>query len=325
MRSLKSFALRFQRSLRRSFRRLLGHRLDGLAWRILWGRGNERVPVPYPPGYFYSPLPSREDIESSRRQDPCPSSMPAIDLNLDGQLDLLTALKPFYDEQPFSLHPASGMRYSFKNEGYPCADAIVLHCLLREFEPRRLIEVGSGWSTCVTLDTAERFLPQPIDLTLIEPYADILRGLVRPGDLDSIDLHELRLQDVPLSLFDTLEEGDVLFVDSTHVAKTGSDVNRLVFEILPRLAPGVHVHLHDICYPFEYPDAWVDLGWGWNEAYLVRAFLQYNRSFTVEFFTDMLRKREAQRLSDDYPLLLESPGSNPRISPPGSLWLLKTA
>jgi hypothetical protein len=278
----------------------------------------------FPPGHYYSTVPSRQDIDSSRLQDPCPQNIPAIDLNLEGQLELLGALKPFYDQQPFSLHPTPGRRYHFTNDAYPCADAIVLYCLLRKLQPRRLIEVGSGWSTCVVLDTAEQFLANGIELTLIEPHPDRLFSLVRPSDLDSVDLRVQRLQDVPLSLFQTLEEDDVLFVDSTHVSKTGSDVNRLVFEVLPRLATGVHIHIHDVHYPFEYPEGWVEHGWAWNETFLVRAFLQYNRSFSVEFFTDMLRKRGAPPLALDFKLLLESPGvTNPRMSPPGSLWIRK--
>jgi len=278
----------------------------------------------YPPGHYYSPIPSQQDIDNSRLQDPCPKTIPAIDLNLAAQLELLGTLTPFYDEQPFSLHATPGTRYHFTNNVYPCADAIVLYCLLRKFRPRRLIEVGSGWSTCVILDTADQFLANSMRLTLIEPYPDRLFSLVFPGDLDSVDLRVQRIQDVPLSLFEALEEDDVLFVDSSHVSKTGSDVNRLVLEVLPRLAAGVHIHIHDVHYPFEYPEGWVQQGWAWNETFLIRAFLQYSRAFTVEFFTDMLRKCQTQRLAIDFPLLLESPGvTDPRISPPGSFWLRK--
>jgi hypothetical protein len=312
------------RALRRTVSLRLRNRARMRATALLYGPSTVLAPMKFPPGHYHSPIPSQRDITYSRLHDPCPSSLPAIDLNLDGQLELLESVKPFYEEQPFTLHPNPRTRYHFTNDVYPCADAIVLYCLLRRFGPQRLIEIGSGWSTCVTLDTAEHFLAGPIELTLIEPYPDRLLTLVRPGDLDAADLRAEQLQDVPVSLFESLQKDDVLFIDSTHVSKTGSDVNYLMFEILPRLAAGVHVHIHDVHYPFEYPEGWVQEGWGWNETFLVRAFLQYNHAFTVEFFTDMLRKREAQRLAIDFPLLLESPGaSDPRFSPPGSLWLCK--
>jgi hypothetical protein len=97
------------------------------------------------------------------------------------------------------------------------------------------------------------------------------------------------LQDVPLSTFQLLDSGDVLFVDSTHVAKLGSDVNRILFEILPALASGVVVHFHDVFYPFEYPKNWVREGRGWNETYVLRAFLEYNEAFEILLWGHMLR------------------------------------
>ena len=81
------------------------------------------------------------------------------------------------------------------------------------------------------------------------------------------------MQAVDLAVFDVLGPGDVLFIDSTHVARTGGDVVHDVFAILPRLAAGVRVHFHDVFYPFEYPAAWVFEGRAWNELYLLRALL----------------------------------------------------
>ncbi len=110
---------------------------------------------------------------------------------------------------------------------------------------------------------------------------------------------------MPLSVFQSLNSGDVLFVDSTHVTKLGSDVNRIFFEILPALASGVIVHFHDIFYPFEYPRAWVREGRGWNETYLLRAFLEYNEAYEVLLWAHML-------------------GIEGRLAQPaGSIWLRK--
>jgi hypothetical protein len=116
-------------------------------------------------------------------------------------------------------------------------------------------------------------------------------------------------QDVPLPEFSKLAAGDMLFIDSSHVAKTGSDVNFLVFEVLPILQPGVIVHVHDILWPFEYPQEWVvKLRWSWNEAYLLRAFLQFNTAFEIMLFNSYVGERRRSFLEKRMPLALSIGG-----------------
>jgi hypothetical protein len=295
-----------------------------LAQRVVYGPGS-LPPMFFRPGSYYSTIPSEKDIAkylATARQ--VPDSLGGIDLNLDGQLRLLRAFQPFYDEQPFTIAPRAGFRYRFENDWYPCADGLILYCLLRLLRPKRLIEVGSGWSTCVTLDTREHFLGSLPAVTLVEPHPERLLELVSERDLAQTELHRSEVQDIPLKEFEKLEDGDVLFVDSTHVTKLGSDVNYLVFEVLPCLARGVYVHFHDIHYPFEYTPPWVKEGWGWNEAYLLRAFLQYNSDFEVALWYSLLKKQTPDVLQREFPLLLENPGvSDQEDTPAGSLWLRK--
>lgn len=115
--------------------------------------------------------------------------------------------------------------------------------------------------------------------------------------------------------FDILKENDILFVDSTHVSKVGSDVNYLLFEILPRLNKGVYIHFHDIFYPFEYPKEWIYDGKAWNEDYILRAFLQYNDSFKIFFFNTFLESFFREKFTLEMPLCLKNTG--------GSLWIKK--
>jgi hypothetical protein len=136
------------------------------------------------------------------------------------------------------------------------------------------------------LDVHEHLLDQPIAFTFIDPYPARLRSLLRTEDQAEI-LPE-QVQRIPLERFEALESGDILFIDSSHVAKTGGDVNFLVFEVLPRLKAGVRVHVHDIVYPFEYPREWALEGRAWNESYLLRAFLQYNTTYQIEMFPSYL-------------------------------------
>lgn len=92
-----------------------------------------------------------------------------------------------------------------------------------------------------------------------------------------------------------------MFVDSTHVSKTGSDVNYLFFEIIPRLNPGVIIHLHDIFYPFEYPHKWLKQGMVWNELFLLRSFLQYNDNYEILYFQNMIEKLYKTKLESVWP------------------------
>ena len=128
-------------------------------------------------------------------------------------------------------------------------------------------------------------------------------------------LMQLPLQSVDLEVFRQLHSGDFLFIDSTHVARAGSDVNYLLSDVLPALAQGVIVHIHDIFYPFEYDPAWVLEGRDWNEAYMLRAFLQYNNTFEILLFTSYLEHHHAAGLADALPEAPKNSG--------GGIWLRK--
>ena len=237
------------------------------------------------PGHPSSPIPSLEELK--RRENEIwrqpPEELPAVTLNASGQLHLLRVFENFYREAPsFPALQGPEWRYYHDNGYFPLGDALTLYCMLRYLRPRRVIEVGSGHSSCVTLDVNDRFFGNAIACTFIEPYPQRLRSLLRPQD--QIELIEKPLQDVDLDLFRQLGPRDILFLDSTHAAKCGGDVNRIFFEILPALGSGVFVHVHDIHYPFEYPKVWVYQGMHWNEDYLLHAFLQYNRAFSIQFW-----------------------------------------
>src|SRR5215467_5151994 len=230
-----------------------------------------------PPGHFYSPIPAITEVKINEEEIfEHPPKIRGIDLRENEQLDLLKRFSTFYSEQPFTAEPQPGRRYYFENPNYSYNDAIVLYCMMRHVKPRRMMEIGSGYSSCAMLDVNELFFDNSISCTFIDPYPQLLRDLLNDSDHLRIQVIPRKVQDVDIQMFRELQSGDILFVDSSHVTKTGSDVNYIVFKILPLLREGVHVHFHDIFYPFEYPLDWVYEGRGWNEAYLVRAFLQYN-------------------------------------------------
>lgn len=268
------------------------------------------------PGHFYSPIPNLEEIRAREGElfgEP-PPSLPGIALREREQLALLNQLAVLYRDQPFPRTKGT-TRYYFENGAYSYGDALFLHCMLRHLQPKRVIEVGSGYSSAVMLDTNELFLGGRAQLTFIDPDPTTLRSLLRPDD--HVEFLQLRVQDVPLDRFDTLEAEDVLFIDSTHVAKTGSDVNRLLFDVLPRLKEGVYIHFHDVFYPFEYPKEWVYEGRAWNEDYILRAFLSYNGAFEIVLFANWLGQFQREWLEKEMPMVLENPG--------GSLWIRRSS
>ncbi len=273
----------------------------------------------YLPGHYYSAVPDVEELKMRDKEifGDRPRALPGIDLNEAEQLNLLNQLKVYYSELPFTPQPAPDLRYYYENDYYCYSDAIFLYALLRHLQPKRLIEIGSGFSSAVTLDTNERFLNHRIACCFIEPFPDRLRTLLKPEDHERINILSVPLQDVPLSKFADLIAGDILFIDSTHVLKTGSDVNYLLFQILPSLATGVYVHFHDIFYPFEYLRDWVYEGRAWNEAYALRAFLQYNSAFKIVLFNTFLETFHTKFFEAEMPLCLKNWG--------GSLWLQKVA
>jgi hypothetical protein len=140
-----------------------------------------------------------------------------------------------------------------------------------------------------------------LDLTLIDPALDDLRNLFGPRGSGAAHHYSAPVQNVPLEVFARLESSDILFIDSSHILKTGSDVNHYLFEILPILQPGVLVHIHDILYPFEYPEAWVlEDKRSWNEAYALRAFLEYNSAFEIVYWNNFVWRH----LRDDLAALM---------------------
>jgi hypothetical protein len=269
-----------------------------------------------PNGHFYSPVPLLDEVRANEERifGPAPDTIPGVDLRRSHQRQLLEGFAALYESIPFTQQKQVG-RYFYDNPAYSYSDAIFLHCMIRHARPKKIVEVGSGYSSCATLDTNELFFGNSIECTFIEPYPALLKSLVRPSDIERIRILPHRVQDVDMSIFEGLAQSDILFIDSTHVSKIGSDVNRLFFEILPALTSGVYIHFHDIFYPFEYPREWIYEGRAWNEIYTLRAFLQYNDAFEIVCFNTYLQHFFYEFFAQHMPLCLKNTG--------GSIWLRK--
>ena len=170
----------------------------------------------FPAGHFYSPIPSLQEIKENEDKIFCniPRLLPGINLNEEKQLDNLYKLATFYPEIPWSKESISNFRYYYDNPAFSYGDAITLFGILRLLSPKKLVEVGSGYSSCVTLDVNEIYFSNQIDCTFIEPYPELLYSLVKEQDKERITILPNKLQDIDVSLFQTLEENDILFIDS---------------------------------------------------------------------------------------------------------------
>lgn len=293
----------------------LGYSIHETAWIEQLKRGQC---LHVPPGHFYSPHPDLEEVRA--REESIFSREKAvlgIDLREEEQFQTLLKIADMYPSINFPESKTLEFRYYFDNPFYTYSDAIVLHAMLRIIQPHRLIEVGSGFSSAMTLDTNEFYFQNTIDVTLIEPHPELLYSLMKPQDKDRITIIASQLQDLDPSFFEKLENNDILFIDSTHVSKVNSDVNFIFFEVLPRLKRGVHIHFHDIFYPFEYIKEWIYQGWTWQEAYVLRAFLMDNPRYQITYFQDFMFNRHGQYFAEHLPLCLKNGGAN--------LWLKKVS
>ena len=269
----------------------------------------------HPPGHYYSPIVNPSELKTHFRVDRKKrvDDLPGLfvrDATLQAEFAVLA---PLIAKHRFSTTKTEGERYFIDNGVYPQGDAIILAAMIARFRPKQIIEIGSGFSTACMLDAIER---EGLETTIIcvEPFPKRLRSTLTDRDTDRVTIIEAMVQTTAPEMYDTLEAGDILFIDSTHVVKTGSDVCFEIFEILPRLKPGVIVHFHDIQYPFEYPDVWIfDKRWSWNEIYMVRAFLMYNDRFSVIAFNSYWGQLHRPELESAYGAPVPKPG--------GSIWM----
>src|SRR5262245_34414493 len=298
------------------------------AIRSMWRRITERVDTTWFPYFerigihtkkvhFYSPIPDTRTLPSElwdRR-----SKTPGVDMRLDSQTQLATELglryRSEFAEFPFETD-GDPQHFYLDNGMYGCVDAELLHGLIRRERPKRIVEIGSGFTTLIASRALSRNAAEgfPGAITSIEPFPRaFLAGLPHVTEI-----RRQPVQEVPLSEFEELASGDILFIDSTHVAKVGSDVCYEFLEIIPRLKPGVLVHVHDIFFPEEYPRQWImENHYFWNEQYVLQAFLAFNTAFEVIWSGRYMHVTNPEVLERAFP----SYPSRASFNFPGSFWM----
>jgi predicted O-methyltransferase YrrM len=281
-------------------------------------KSRQGVEPGHPVGHYYSPVVDPRAIDIAKLDRPLsPAELEILGLSLSKMQRFWQENLHIISSSTFPRSATPGRRYYLENPVFSYADALMLRTMLLVYKPRRVIEIGGGFSSAVMLDTADECGLQT-RFTIVDPYPDTLRTLLLPRDTGNVEIIEKPVQDADLGLFSAIEENDILFIDSTHVLKTQSDVCREFFEILPILRKGVLIHLHDIFYPFEYPRSWIfDARYSWNELYGLRLFLMYNKRFETIFFNNMFGRLEEKLVRETCPLYLENIG--------GSFWMRKRA
>ncbi|MEZ5921121.1 MAG: class I SAM-dependent methyltransferase [Parvularculaceae bacterium] len=273
------------------------------------------------PAHYYAPTPTVARLKSdlwAKRE-----SLYGLDLKIDEALALLQTFAETYAAE-YNNFPRQKLddprRFTLANPAYGAGDAELYYAMIRHLKPRRVIEIGCGYSTLAAslaiAKNREEAPDRPCHYVCIEPY---LPEYLRPAPDGVSEVIELGVEKTPLSRFEELSDGDILFIDSTHVAAIGSDVVYEYLDILPRLQKGVVVHIHDIFLPLEYPEKWTrEQRYFWNEQYLLQAFLLHNDAWEVMMPAHALYALHHDEMAKAIPALAMTAHG------PANFWMRKT-
>jgi Methyltransferase domain len=297
----------------------------------------QRIGITVGPNHYYWPVPDLRQLES--RKWPLEEQPVGLDLRFDHQLEFLETVVPRYQSEWKSASaPFFSLRYNYGNGFFEAVDAEIAYCMVRHYKPRRIVEVGGGFSSRVMAAALNANLKLDGvcgDLITIDPYPD---KYPKKALSDRVHLITKAVQDVDRELFLSLRRGDFLFLDSSHVVAIGSDVVSEYLEIVPRLAGGVFIHAHDIFIPGDYPREAVlhNLSF-WSEQYLLQALLMFNPQFQVLWGSSCMQNRASAELEFAFPQWQHSycsmPAKKRRFLPtrdgdriwPSSFWMRKVA
>jgi len=251
--------------------------------------------------HFYEPIPDTRTLKDQLwlRQ----SQLVGIDINEQKQIEMINQFLRFkneYDNSPKNRTSKAWQFYA-NNPNFGPVDAEVLYCIIRHFQPKKIIEIGCGYSTYLSAEAILKNEEESgfrAELIAVDPHPNRVMKSGFPG-LSRIITK--KIEDVDLEEYKALKENDILFIDSSHVLKIGNDVHQEYLEILLRLNKGVIVHIHDIFYPSEYPKMWVlKMRRFWNEQYLAQAFLAFNNAFEVLWCGSYMHLTHPDKLAEAF-------------------------
>jgi hypothetical protein len=279
----------------------------------LWeSKGYHITPVDYS-----EPLPDTRTLKGSLWTER--SELLGIEINERRQLELLSLFLARFRQEYDSFPRGQTSRpyqYYLNNGAFEAVDGEILYCMIRCFKPRKIFEIGSGYSTFLSAQAIQRNKEEDrsyqCELVAIDPYPN---PVIRAGLPGLSHLIRTEVQNIPAAKFGELARNDILFIDSSHMLRIGSDVQYEYLEMLPRLNKGVIVHVHDIFLPAEYPREWVlERYQFWNEQYILQAFMTFNESFEVLWSGSYMHLKHPDQLEAAF-------ASYKRDNPPGSFWI----
>ena len=273
------------------------------------------LPVPV---NFYQPIPDLKQLEERKVWDKV-SKLSGINFNPEKYAAFLEQLAGKYAQEcSWSEEPTDNPKDFYLNNNcfsYGCASS--LHCIIRHHKPKRIIEIGSGNSSKVINAALEynKKEGQDAQYTIIDPYSEV--------DLNNFQENTTLIKEpvetLEPELFTKLEENDILFIDSSHVCKIGSDVNFEILEVLPLLNKGVVIHFHDIDLPYEYPKIYAttpSFRMFWTESYILQAFLSCNRDFEIILPMEYMQRNHEDLFRKFFPY-----GNTVKNWGSGSFWI----
>lgn len=271
------------------------------------------------PVHYYQAIPDTRTLNDDIWKHT--SELIGIDMNVRMQMELLNLFsskyKSEYEAFPYSA-PSVRHQFYINNGTFESVDCEVLYCMIRDFSPKIIIEIGSGNSTYLSAQALlanKQKKGSNSQLIAIEPYPN---EILKTGFQGLTKLIDKKVEELDVSLFNTLQENDILFIDSSHILKTGNDVQKIYLEILPILNKGVLIHIHDIFFPAEYPKETILKHYRfWTEQYLLQAFLSFNNAFEVVWAGSYMHLNYPEKLENAF----RSYHRDHRW--PGSIWIRK--
>ena len=273
-------------------------------------------------GHFYSPIHDPEDVKAYLASEVFQRQCVRVDALLD--FDAMSALwgQIKGGALAFPFEQSEAFRYRVLNNQFLLIDSTVASAMVTHLNPRKIVEIGCGWSSAAMFDVLERLQDRRLEqFVCIDPDMSRLDAIDPPA---FVERRRERVQDTPLEVFESLGAGDILFIDSSHVLKAGSDVHYEYLHLLPKLPSGVIVHIHDVFYPFEYPRSWlVRERRAWNEGYLVDLMLSHSDRWEVMFFNHAMMEKCPDVLNEGLKLMdqMDTHGLKPFQRVNGSIWL----
>ena len=241
-------------------------------------------------------------------------NLPGINMNVSEQIELLKSLNYTNELKQLNFDKLSPVsNFNINNNFFVGGDADIYYQIIRFYKPNKIIEIGSGYSSLVAVEAINKNYREDnikTSLVCIEPYEN--KWLEKKG----IEVIRKKIEDVDDTVVTKLNKNDILFIDSSHIIKPQGDILKIYLEILPKLQPGVIIHIHDIFTPRDYPEKWLkEENRFYNEQYIIETLLDHSNRYKILCSLNFLKNEYFNDLKNVCPYLIKE-------NEPGSIYLI---